>query len=178
MQTPRLRLTRFDESLLTSRYVAWLNDPEVVRFSEQRHIRHSIDSCRDYVHSYIGSPHRLWALVTRDGQSRHIGNINAYIDVPNRVADVGILIGERSAWGHGFGTEAFSTVCAYLLTQLHMRKVSAGAMAGNRAMIAIMDNIGMQPDGVRIGQLLLDGEPTDVVHFALWNDETMKQAPN
>ena len=38
--TTRLQIIPFREEYLTERYVSWLNDPEVVRFSDQRHRQH------------------------------------------------------------------------------------------------------------------------------------------
>jgi len=56
LQTARLRMVPFSEAHLTTRYVGWLNDPEVVRYSEQRHQTHTIESCRSYLLSFSGTP--------------------------------------------------------------------------------------------------------------------------
>lgn len=41
------RVVRFADRHLTERYVGWLNDPAVVRYSEQRHSRHTLWSRRN-----------------------------------------------------------------------------------------------------------------------------------
>jgi len=108
LETPRLRLAPFAEEHLSERYVSWLNDPEAVRFSEQRHRRHSLESCRAYVRSFTGSPSRLWAVLTRQGE--HVGNVTAAVDEANSLAELGILLGERTCWGQGLATEAWTAV--------------------------------------------------------------------
>lgn len=163
LETKRLTLTAFADAHLTERYVAWLNDPEVVRYSEQRHRRHTLDSCRDFVRSFADGPSHLWAIVAKDRALGHIGNINSAVDAPNRTADVAILIGDRKAWGRGLGAEAWAAVVDFLLGAGGMRKVTAGAMAANAAMVKIMRNAGMTEEGRRRGQFLLDGRPVDVV---------------
>ncbi len=163
LETKRLTLTAFADAHLTERYVAWLNDPEVVRYSEQRHRRHTLDSCRDFVRSFADGPSHLWAIVAKDRALGHIGNINSAVDAPNRTADVAILIGDRKAWGRGLGAEAWGAVVDFLLGAGGMRKVTAGAMAANAAMVKIMRNAGMTEEGRRRGQFLLDGRPVDVV---------------
>jgi RimJ/RimL family protein N-acetyltransferase len=172
IETARLRLEPFAARHLTRRYVAWLNDPEVVRFSEQRHRRHTIESAAEYVRSFDGSASRLWAIEVPGRGEPHIGNISAAVDAANGVADVGVLIGERSAWGQGYGSEAWTAVCRFLLQQAGVRKVTGGTVSLNLGMLAIMRRAGMQPDGVRARHLVVDGREADVVHMALFrNDE-------
>lgn len=166
--TDRLVLVPFSEEHLTPQYVAWLNDPEVVRFSEQRHSSHDMDSCMAYFRSFVASPHYYWAITTADQGARHIGNITAHVDVPNRLADIGILIGEKQAWGSGYGTEAWGAVCNYLLGNAGLRKVVAGAMASNAGMLGIMRKAGMVEEARRTQQYLRDGQPEDMVYCALF----------
>lgn len=114
LRTSRLRLEPFAEPHLTERYVGWLNDPDVVRFSEQRHRRHTLASCEAYWRSFEGTPNHFWAIVADDASLGHIGNINT-------------------------------------------------------GMLCIMEQCGMQPDGVRSAHLVVDGEPVDMIHMALFN---------
>ena len=170
LTTARLRLLPFADWHLTPRYVAWLNDPEVVRYSEQRHRTHTLASCREYWQAFHGTPHYFWAIEAPDTVPGHIGNLNAYIDPVHAVADLGILLGERQVWGRGYGAEAWTAVCDYLLREAGLRKVTAGTLAVNTAMLGIMRRAGMVEDGRRRRQYLLDGCAVDVVHAALFRD--------
>ncbi|MDP6951548.1 MAG: GNAT family N-acetyltransferase, partial [Alphaproteobacteria bacterium] len=161
---------------LAERYVGWLNDPEVVRYSEQRHHRHSMESCRRYVRAMADAGNPLWAIIAVDPALGHIGNISANLDLNNRICDVTILIGERSAWGRGLGREAWTAVCDFMLGPGAMRKVVGGAMAANRAMIRIMERSAMQPDGSRPRHYLLDGVETDVVYFARYRHKVAESS--
>ena len=166
LETERLTLTPFNtERHLTERYVAWLSDPDVVRYSEQRHRTHPLASCRHFAEGFKAGPGHLWAIERRDN-GLHIGNIHADIDPRNSLADVAILIGERTVWGQGFGFEAWNAVLGWLLGDGGIRKVVAGCMRDNAAMRAIMKASGMTDDGVRQGQYLLDGKPQDLVFTA------------
>jgi [ribosomal protein S5]-alanine N-acetyltransferase len=170
LDTPRLRIVPFSGEHLTPRYASWLNDPEVVHYSEQRHRLHTPETCHQYFESFAGTPHFFWAVLVKDSPLGHIGNLNAHVDRANRLADVGILIGERRAWRRGYGLEAWRAVCGYLLGEAGLRKVTAGAMAANTAMLRIMENSGMIEDGRRIRHYLLDGREVDIVHAALFAD--------
>jgi ribosomal-protein-alanine N-acetyltransferase len=170
IKTARLRLVPFSEEYLTQRYVSWLNDPEVVRYSEQRYRIHTLESCRAYWQSFEGTPNYFWAIVARDPELGHIGNMNAYVDTTHWVADVGILIGEKKAWGHHYGSEVWRAVCDYLLHQAGMRKVTAGTLAVNTAMLGVMWRTGMVEDGRRVRQCLFEGSEVDVVYAALFRE--------
>lgn len=170
IETSRLLIVPFFEQYLTQTYVNWLNDPLVVRYSEQRHRSHTLESCRQYWRSFTNTPHYFWAVTAIDPKLGHIGNLNAYVDEVNSVADVGIMIGARDVWGGGYGLEAWVAVCNYLLYDVGIRKVTAGTAAVNRGMLRIMEKAGMAADGRRIGQYMMDGVEVDVVHAALFKN--------
>jgi RimJ/RimL family protein N-acetyltransferase len=56
----------------------------------------------------------------------------------------------------------------HLLDRGDIRKVSGGALRCNVAMVNIMRNAGMQPDGVRLAHELVDGVSHDMLHFAIF----------
>ncbi len=167
IKTPRLSIVPFEEAHLTPRYVGWLNDPDVVRYSEQRHHAHTLASCRDYLQSFANTPHCFWAIIAHDPNIGHIGNINAYIDVENGIADVGILIGERAVWGQGYGSEAWQAVCRHLLQDGGLRKITAGTLSVNLGMLNVMRRAGMVEEKQNQQQLMFEGRPTDVVQMSL-----------
>lgn len=164
LETPRLTLEPFPQELLTERYVGWLNDPEVVRFSEQRHITHTLESCREFVSSFAGTPNGLWAIreTARDG--RHIGNISTEVDLDLMSGDIRILIGERDAWGTGLGAEAWNAVMGHLLDDLGMAQVTAGTLEGNSGMLKIMAKSGMTETHRAPGPTPVDGRAMDLVY--------------
>ncbi len=162
--TARLRLVPFGPQHLTERYVAWLNDPAVVRYSENRHRRHTLESCARYADGMKTGGHPFWAV---EWNGAHIGNLTAYCDRPNRVADLAIMIGAPEARGHGLGLEAWCAALDHLLGPAGgQRKVTAGTMAANRPMLGVMAGSGMSEEGRRRAQFLLNGEPVDMVMAA------------
>jgi RimJ/RimL family protein N-acetyltransferase len=153
----------FEQRHLTPRYVSWLNDPEVVRYSEQRHMRHTLTSCQAYFDSFRGSDDLFLAIEAVDPPLGHIGNISVTIDLPNAVADMSILVGERRAWGTGLGSRAWCAVLKELLARPTIRKITAGTMAANSKMLRLMERSGMTIEGGRSRQFLLEGNEVDLV---------------
>src|SRR5690348_16598806 len=95
--TDRLWLAPLGTDLrVMSQLVEWLNDPEVVRYSEQRHRVHTIRSQYEYADSFrFPSLYRLIMLKTNNHM---IGSITAHVDASNNIADIGILIGDKRIW--------------------------------------------------------------------------------
>lgn len=170
IRTARLVITPFTERHLTARYVAWLNDCELMRYSEQRHKTHTLESCRTYWRSFADTPHYFWALEEMANDLGHVGNMNAYVDQHNGLADLGILIGSPQAKGKGYGQEAWAGVCNFLFHEVGLRKITAGVLALNRPMLTLARKVDMVEDGIRCRHYLCDGMAVDVIHFALFRE--------
>jgi ribosomal-protein-alanine N-acetyltransferase len=177
LTTPRLTVLPFSEKHVTERYLGWLRDAEVVRYSQQRFRSHSLDTCHAYWRSFIGTPNYFWAVETRGDERAHIGNLNAYVDERHGLADIGVMIGERTAWGEGYGSEAWIAVCDYLLREAGIRKVTAGTISINDPMLAVMSRAGMIDDGRRLRHQLYGDKEVDIVQRALFREDWLKKHP-
>ena len=150
---------------ITDDYIGWLNDPQVVRFSNQRFHRHSPETCQKYLSSFMGTNH--WFLKIVDGQDGlTIGTMTAYVSAHHRTVDMGILIGRRQVWGQGLGQDSWNTLMSWFLENKDVRKVTGGTMKANTAMVRIMEKSGMTLEAVRGGQELLEGKPQDLLYYA------------
>lgn len=165
----KVTLQQFTESDITSTYISWLNDPVTMRFSNQRFLHHDACSSQRYLATFEGSPNFFFTV--RDKSTGNaIGTMTAYLSPPHGTADLGILIGERSAWGQGFGLDAWTALLVHLLQQPHIRKVTAGTLACNTPMLSLAAKSGMTPDGQRKQQELVDGVPHDILYFAKFSN--------
>jgi ribosomal-protein-alanine N-acetyltransferase len=165
-----LLISAFRDDLLTDRYVEWLNDPNVVRYSEQRHTRHTLDSCARYL-SYMRGADRLFlSIEVLDGGRWHIGNLSVAFDRPNASADLSIMIGERKAWGCGHASAAWNAVMERLLGKAGLRRVTAGTMEINEPMIRLIKRSGMHIDSVRPRHFLWEGREVGLVTASRFRD--------
>lgn len=174
ISTKRLLLRPFSEDFLTDRYVGWLNDQQLMRYSEQRHKTHTIESCRNYMLSFRDGPSCFWAIEVKGHGLGHIGNINAHVDPNNSLADIGVLIGEKSCHGKRYGLEAWVGVCDFLFRERGIRKITGGTLSTNLPMLRLMARVGMAEDGIRRRHYLVDGQEVDIVHMALFKEEWKK----
>lgn len=159
------RLTLRHLTKVSSRNIAWLRDPQVVRYSDQRHVPHTISSQLRYVNAFTGKSH-LWGIYLVES-GEHIGNISAMHDEPNNVSDVAVMIGETRRWGNRYAREAWGPVCQWLLDPGcgAVRKLEAGCMKINEAMVKIMQGSGFKPEGERLNHFLVQGSPISMVLY-------------
>lgn len=158
-------LRPFSANDITTDYLGWLRDPEVIRFSNQRFCTHTRESALAYLNSFAISGN-LFLSVRLVETERLVGTITAYRSQHHQTADMGLLIGDRSCWGKGMGQDAWSTLLDYLLNVCHLRKVTGGTLRCNVGMVRIMERSRMQLEAVRVKQQMVDGEAHDELYFA------------
>lgn len=181
LTTSRLVLKPYYAGMVTDDHVKWLNDPDVVRYSEQRHKRHTLESVHQYVNDIattVGS--HLWGIYIYRAELDdylHIGTISAHTDAPNGVANIGIMIGEKSQWGKSYGKEAWSAVCNWLFER-GIRKIEMGCHYENRAMRNLAETCGMILEGVRHDHFVVDGKPQHLLLYAKMRPENVRVSVN
>lgn len=160
----QVTLRKFIEGNITTAYLGWLRDQELMKYSNQRFRSHSMETCIDYLNSFKSTDNLFFAIYHG---AEYIGTITAYVSKNHKTADMGLLIGGQRQ-GMGLGSDAWATLMRHLF-QLGARKVTGGTLRCNAAMIKIMVNTGMNPDGVRVAHELVNGKPEDILYFAKFN---------
>ena len=161
----RVSIRLFTENNITDDYLNWLNDPAVVKYSNQRFTQHTHQTSLDYLQTFVNSEH-LFLTVYLKEREMYVGTMSVYISTAHETADIGIMIGDRTCWGDGIGGDAWNTILTWLLDVVAIRKATGGCLRDNKGMAKIMINSLMQTDGVSIEQELVDGQPQDIMYFA------------
>lgn len=147
--------------------ISWLNNPEVVKYSENRHRFHTVESQRSY----------MWGMPSQDIYRgifigwNLIGTISVHIDCHNAVANMGLMIGDRAYWGKGYGFTVWQQMGDFLFMQKNVRKIEAGCMATNTGMMAICQKYGMVEEGRQDRHFMIDDREIDLVNWGKF-DET------
>jgi ribosomal-protein-alanine N-acetyltransferase len=172
-RTAQLELFVLEPEHVSDAYVAWLNDPNVNRFLESRFVRHTFESVREFVANALVDPKVLMLGIRRLEDGRHIGNIKlGPIDTHHGLGEIGLMIGDRSAWGRGVGTEAIQLVFRIATEQLALRKITAGCYASNIASRKAFEKAGFHLEAIRRAHFLLDGCVEDLLLLARHRDST------
>jgi len=96
----------------------WRTDAELCHLDAAPTMKNSFEEfLNDYTEQLrYPAPGLRFAIETQDG--KHIGNLSLFnCDNSKNEAELGIMIGEKSCWNQGYGTDAVTTVIDYVFTQ-------------------------------------------------------------
>lgn len=162
-----VRLFQLDEANVSDAYVGWMADPEINRYLESRFSTHDRSSIASYVREMRNSNTNLFCGIHSLELDRHVGNIKlGPIDLVHRRGEIGIMIGDREAWGRGIGSAAIEAICAIAKQDLNLRKLTAGCYAANRGSQKAFEKAGFSVEGIRPRHYILDGQDEDLVLLA------------
>jgi len=151
-------------------YLRWMNDPEVIRYLECRFYRQSLESLKTYVIDESKNPDSVFLAISLKKNDSHIGNIkigNIYWN--HRLGDVGIVIGNKNAWGKGFASEAIKLIKEHAFFHLNLHKLTAGCYVDNvGSKKAFMKN-GFEVEGVWKKHCSFEGDYADVFLLGILN---------
>lgn len=168
--TARLELFLLEPEHVGPAYLGWLTDPTVTRYLESRFVTHTIESTRAFVKTSLDDARTLLLGIRSKALNlEHVGNIKlAPIDTRHGLGEIGILIGERSAWGQGIASEAITALASIARDQLSLRKLTAGCYGANLGSQKAFAHAGFEIEGVRRAHFMLDERLEDLVLMAKW----------
>lgn len=151
-------------------YRAWVNDQSTTRYMGIGNYPVTDRELEAYIRKYNASKDFLLGIFLKDGS--HIGNVTLHqIDMQNRNAEIGILIGALKARGQGYGTEAVSLLVEHAFNRLNLHKITTGMIDGNTASQKMFERLGFQKEGRLREQFYLDGEYHDCFRYGLIQKE-------
>ena len=157
-----IELREFRPSDITSDYVDWMNDFDVVRYTFQTNKLHSVGSISDYVERQLASDEAHFFGVFHEG--KHIGNINLEPFTGREgCAEVSYIIGRKEYWNKGVASAVVKAVADYGLGELGYGKVLADPFVVNAPSIRVLEKAGLEIVGRFSGKAEVDGEPVDSV---------------
>jgi [ribosomal protein S5]-alanine N-acetyltransferase len=154
-------------------YVRWLNDPEIGQFLESRFAHHDSASTIAFVKSMSESPNNLFLGIESKALGRHVGNIKlGPIDRKHGLGEIGLMIGERDAWGKGVATNAINLITNIGIAQLGLRKITAGCYASNIGSKIAFEKAGFSVEATRKDHFLFEGRGEDLILLARFSPAT------
>lgn len=139
-----IELQSMREQDLNGELLNWLNDKDVVAFSQQKYEKYNFFKLKSYWCGFIEREDLYLKIVTKKDQIM-IGTMTVYFNTAKTVGDIGILIGDKSFWNKGYGFHAWSLLLSYLFKEQKLQCITGGCDIRNSAMINIFEKTGMKP---------------------------------
>ena len=89
------------------------------------------------------------------------------VDWKNRLAELGILIGDKNYRGRGFGSDAVRVLCGFGFGELNLHKIKASVFDFNAGALRAYEKCGFVREGRLVSELFREGAYHDVIEMGL-----------
>jgi len=145
----RIYLKLLSPDDVNEKYLNWMRDPQVLQYLECRWRAYSLEELRRYIQSVNDGLNNFMLGIYLKNEDEYIGNIKVGgINHVHRHGDVGLILGEKSVWGKGYGREAVELVTKYAFEEINLNKVIAGIYESNIGSIKAFEKAGYRKVGV------------------------------
>jgi len=156
-------------------FLRWFKDPEVTRYllidgegltSEKE--KKTIKNFRKK------KDQSVWSIYTKD--KIHIGStgLNNIDTKKHKKAVWGIVIGERSYWRQGIGTDVLKTVLRFCFNKLKLNRVELSVYAKNRGTYRLYLKCGFKKEGIRRQAIFKNGKYNDDIIMGILKSDYKK----
>jgi len=169
----RIRLRALEKEDLPN-FVEWLNDPEV---RENLFANHPMSMAEEeqWFENMLKQPRyeRPLCIEVKIEDGWHlIGNLSLMdISNTNRNAELGIMIGDKSHWNQGYGTEAIRLLIDHAFNQLNLHRVFLRVYDTNPRGIRCYEKVGFQHEGTQREAIYKDGNYIDMHMMSILRTE-------
>jgi [ribosomal protein S5]-alanine N-acetyltransferase len=149
-------------------YLSWFKDSDVISYLDVRDL--SEREAKDYI--LLGESTGLYYMyaICEKISNRHIGNLKiGPIDKKHHIADLVTLIGDKEAWGKGYGSDSIKLGNRIAFEKYKLRKLSGGIYSSNIASIKSYLKAGWIIEGILKDHYILDGKFQNRVCVSCFN---------
>jgi ribosomal-protein-alanine N-acetyltransferase len=159
-------------------FCSWFADTELTRFLLKRFVP-SYEREEEWLRGAASDRNTVHWGIVRDG--RTIGTTALHnIDWINRHATTGTIIGDRSVWGRGYGSESVRLRTGYAFGELGLERLETQSAADNIGMHRALERSGYQRIATRRRYMYSGGAWHDTYIFELLREEweARQEAPS
>lgn len=141
--------------------VLWRNDKEIREYMGTTSPSNRIRRKESIERLYKDDRNVALGIVLKESD-QFIGCTGLYgISIPHRRAELGILIGDKSCWSKGYGTEAMNLMLKHGFDQLNLHRIYLFVLDFNPRAIRAYEKVGFRQEGVFRDHGFRDGKYCD-----------------
>lgn len=119
-----------------------------------------------------GDRKRAWFMVIVKENDKVIGEAGLLrMDRAWLTTDVSVIIGEKTEWGKGYGTETIGLLLNYAFRHLKFHRVAVGVVGFNERALRFWEKVGFRKEGIQRDGYYYDGKYYDFVMMSILDDE-------
>lgn len=134
---------------VSQKYLDWMNDQEVQKYTEQKYKKHSIKSIRKFVEEKNKSKNNfLYGIFLKKKKlNSHIGNIKlGPINYTHKTSEISYFVGEKKLWGKNYATLAIKEIIKIAKIK-KIKKIRASLYEMNKGSFEVLKKNGFKIEG-------------------------------
>jgi len=153
----------------------WSNDAELRKLIGEVASMSRVETEKWY-EDLLADKDRLWFVIVLKRGDRVIGEAGLLrLFRPWRSTDMTIIIGEKDAWGKGYGTEVGHLLLDYTFRRLGFHRVSIGVVGFNNRALKFWESLGFKKEGIERDAHYYDNEYSNGIMMSILEDEFKKE---
>lgn len=153
-------------------YLKWFNDPEVSAANGHHYRPFTKDAALAYVRGQADNAGEIVLAIAARDDDRHIGNVTLKrIDAIAKSAEFAIVIGDKTAWGKGYGKEVGRLLLDHAFHELNLERVHCGTYETNIGMQKLAAFLGMKEEGRRRKAAFKGNRYLDILEYGVLREE-------
>jgi RimJ/RimL family protein N-acetyltransferase len=155
-------------------FLKWANDLEIANYLTI-YFPTTLEQIEEEYNKAIRDPNRISFSIITCSPDQHegklIGNVGAEINWKERIATIGIIIGEKDFLGKGYGTDATITLLEYLFKNLNMMRVELSTFDFNIRAQKCYHKVGFVDEGIKRKAKYMNGNYHDVIFMGILRND-------
>ena len=132
-----------------NRLYSWSNDPEIRGLTGEVFptVQSSVE---EFLTRLQTDNSRVWFGIVLKDNDQLIGEAGLLRMFPAwRTTDLSLIIGDKAAWGKGYGTDAMQLLLDYAFGYLNFHRVAIGVVGTNTRALQFYDKVGFKREGIQ-----------------------------
>lgn len=153
------------------RIVKWMNDLEVVKYTCQAARMHTEETAKDYLEKMLHDPKSYYfGIYLNEGSLIGACDLKD-VDSIQRIASLGIIIGEKEHWSKGYGEESIRLLAWYGFKILNLNNIMLQVFESNPRAIRCYEKAGFKMIGKRRKSRYYEGKYLDEIYMDMLAEE-------
>lgn len=159
----------------TDRIVTWRNQ-DFVRCNFIHQQDFTREGHEKWIRTMIDTGLAVQFMICIGEEQRPVGSVYLRdIDRTHKKAEYGIFIGEKDAWGQGYGTWAAKKMIDYAFEKEGLHKLMLRVLAENQGAIRSYEKAGFVREAYLRDEVFLEGQYKDVIYMAVINEAESRE---
>ncbi len=153
-------------------WIEWDNDLSVaIPLGEEAYVPYSLEKRREYIGNILKQTLHVFGIVDLNTNTLIGRNMLININYINRSAILSTMIGDKTFWNKGYGSESTRLILDYGFNLLNLNNIMLDVFAFNTQAVNCYNSVGFKEIGRRRKAKIIAGKMFDIIYMDILASE-------